>query len=255
MGNGRSFWITAERAAEMQGELLLRIEDIDQARCSPDSVQSLLDDFNWMGLTWNHEISYQSQRAPLYLKAWQELKDAGFIYPCDKSRKDVANATIAPHPEDNAEALFPAAWRKDTATSNAYDKPDGINWRFSVPDGRVVRFVDIRLGEQSFEAGTDFGDFIIWRRDNLPAYELAVVVDDAAQQITEVIRGEDLLLSTARQILLYEALREKVPDFYHLALVKDEQGRRLAKRHDALSMKSLREEGRDFKDCLKELHV
>ena len=255
MGNGRSFWLTAQRTKEMHGELLLRIEDLDQARCNPESVQSLLDDFKWMNISWDGEVVYQSQRQALYLAAWQKLKKAGVIYPCDKSRKDIANATVAPHAEDNAETPFPTAWRNGPCASAAYEKPEGINWRFSVPDGRIVAFEDTRLGKQSFEAGKDFGDFFMWRRDNIPAYELAVVVDDAAQDITEVIRGEDLLLSTARQILLYEALGEKAPNFHHLSLVRDEHGERLAKRHDALSMKTLREAGKAFQDCLKGLYV
>jgi len=112
-----------------------------------------------------------------------------------------------------------------------------------VPDGEEVCFTDLHLGAQRIIAGKDFGDFIVWRRDDVPAYQLAVVADDAAMGITEVVRGEDLLKSTARQILLYRALGLAIPDFYHCDLVRDEGGVRLAKRHDSLSIRKLREMG------------
>jgi glutamyl-tRNA synthetase len=118
-----------------------------------------------------------------------------------------------------------------------------VNWRFRVPDGEEVCFTDLRLGPQRFVAGRDFGDFIVWRRDDVPAYQLAVVVDDAAMRITEVVRGADLLKSTARQLLLFRALELPAPDYYHCDLVRDEAGVRLAKRHDALSIRKLRETG------------
>ncbi len=121
--------------------------------------------------------------------------------------------------------------------------PVGVHWRFRVADGEEIRFTDLHLGPQCFVAGRDFGDFIVWRRDDVPAYQLAVVVDDAAMQITEVVRGADLLKSTARQILLYRALTLPIPEFYHCDLVRDEVGERLAKRHDALNIRKLRELG------------
>jgi glutamyl-tRNA synthetase len=126
-------------------------------------------------------------------------------------------------------------------------KPETPNpkpsWRFRVPDGRKVSFHDGQLGPQTFVAGADFGDFVVWRNDDLPAYQLACVVDDAAMGITEVVRGADLLASTARQLLLYEALGLKAPAFYHCSLMTDERGVRLAKRHDALSLRVLRGRG------------
>jgi glutamyl-tRNA synthetase len=153
------------------------------------------------------------------------------------SRKELSEVTQAPH-ENNDEPLYSGKCRgqKLKATS-----PAGVNWRFRVPDDRVIRFEDGKQGKQAFEAGKDFGDFVVWRRDDVPAYQLAVVVDDAAMQITEVVRGEDLLKSTARQILLFEALGIKPPNYYHSDLVTDEQGMRLAKRQDALSLRALRE--------------
>jgi glutamyl-tRNA synthetase len=118
-----------------------------------------------------------------------------------------------------------------------------VNWRFRVPDGEEILFTDANLGPQRYVAGQDFGDFLVWRRDDVPAYQLAVVVDDAAMRITEVVRGADLLKSTARQLLLIRALGYPTPEYFHCELVRDESGVRLAKRHDALSIRSLRESG------------
>ncbi len=118
-------------------------------------------------------------------------------------------------------------------------------WRFRVPEDRVVTYVDGQFGPQTFVAGRDFGDFVVWRNDDLPAYHLACVVDDALMGITEVVRGADLLPSTARQILLFEALGAPVPDFLHCPLITDANGMRLAKRHDALSLRALRAQGEE----------
>jgi glutamyl-tRNA synthetase len=121
------------------------------------------------------------------------------------------------------------------------EKPDGSNWRFRVPDGQAIEFVDGNLGPQRLVAGRDFGDFVVWRRDGGPSYQLACVADDAAMRITEVVRGADLLMSTARQILLNRALGFDDPAWYHCRLLVDDHGRRLAKRHDALSLRALRQ--------------
>jgi glutamyl-tRNA synthetase len=118
-----------------------------------------------------------------------------------------------------------------------------VSWRFRVPDGELISFVDANLGPQHFVAGEDFGDFVVWRHDNVPSYRLAVVVDDAAMHITEVVRGADLLISTARQMLLYLALGLPSPGFYHCPLLTDDSGGRLSKRHDALSLRALRAGG------------
>jgi glutamyl-tRNA synthetase len=181
----------------------------------------------------------------------------GAIYPCTCSRKDVALATGAPNDGDD-EPIYSGKCRpsdslpedsqlrlagRTNASAPTQDVPAGVNWRFRVPDAAEVCFTDLHLGPQRIVAGQDFGDFIVWRRDDVPAYQLAVVVDDAAMGVTEVVRGADLLKSTARQILLYRALRLAVPDFYHCDLVRDEAGIRLAKRHDSLSVRTLRELG------------
>ena len=160
------------------------------------------------------------------------------MFPCTCSRRDVALAALAPHAED-AETIYPGTCRSRTLPQASTP----ISWRFRVTDGEAVSFTDGALGEQIFVAGRDFGDFVVWRRDDAPAYELAVVVDDAAMQITEVVRGADLLVSTARQILLNRALGLPTPDFFHCPLVLDDQGRRLAKRHEAASLAQLRAAG------------
>jgi glutamyl-tRNA synthetase len=121
--------------------------------------------------------------------------------------------------------------------------PNGFNWRFRVPDGEAVEFVDRNMGPQRFVAGEDFGDFVVWRRDGAPSYQLACVADDAAMGITEVVRGADLLKSTARQILLNRALGYRDPAWFHCRLVVDHNGRRLAKRHDSLSLHAMRQRG------------
>jgi glutamyl/glutaminyl-tRNA synthetase len=186
-------------------------------------------------------------------------------HPCDKN-KNVARmghpmheaaGTEHPvhgkdenHPLDD-EPIYPGTCRPAqrespqilAASGSGFDKPDGRNWRFRVPDGEAVEFEDLNLGPQQFVAGRDFGDFVVWRRDGVPSYQLACVADDNAMRITEVVRGADLLTSTARQILLYRALGLEIPAWFHCRLVVDKNGRRLAKRHDALSLRTLRQRG------------
>lgn len=235
----------------------------------------------------------QSQRMALYLAAWGRLVRGGYLFPCRCSRKDIEAAASAPHehsehsdrtdPADRAgraaasgeletddEPVYAGTCRPDTIggaqdrplhvfkPSVGPESPNGVAWRFRVPDGEVIEFEDRNLGRQRFVAGEDFGDFVVWRRDGNPAsartgsgvpysgapsYQLACVVDDAAMRITEVVRGADLLKSTARQILLNRALGYIDPAWYHCRLVVDGQGRRLAKRFDALSVLALRERG------------
>ena len=141
------------------------------------------------------------------------------------------------------ELPYPGTCREKIATAKDYDSPAGVSWRFRVPDGETISFDDGYFGHQEFVAGRDFADFLLWRRDDIPAYQLAVVVDDDAMQITEVVRGADLLKSTARQLLLVRALGYSTPEYFHCPLLRDEKNVRLAKRHDALSLRKLREQG------------
>lgn len=214
----------------------------------------MLEDMRWLEIEWQEgpdcDGGYgpylQSQRRGLYLEIWKRLRDGGFVYPCTCSRKDLAQSATAPNDADD-EPIYPGKCRART-DALTFEIPAGVNWRFRVADGEAALFVDHNLGPQTYIAGRDFGDFIIWRRDDVPAYQLAVVADDHAMEVTEVVRGADLLKSTARQLLLYRALGWEAPEFFHCELVKDKAGNRLAKRHDSLSIRSLRERGCSAQD-------
>ncbi len=249
VGHARTFWTAAKRARERQGTLILRNEDLDPQRSRAEFVTAMIEDLRWLGIRWSEGPDCggpfgpysQSERRSFYLEAWRRLRDGGFIYPCTCSRKDLAQAASAPNESDD-EPVYPGRCRERTDAAS-FGEPAGVNWRFRVPDGEEVAFLDLNLGLQKYVAGRDFGDFLIWRRDDVPAYQLAVVVDDAAMEITEVVRGADLLKSTARQLFLIRALAYPTPDYFHCELVRDTAGVRLAKRHDALSIRSLRESG------------
>lgn len=256
-GHARTFWIAAQRAQERNGTLILRNEDLDPQRCRAEFVAAMYEDLHWLGIHWRegpdcggpYAPYSQSERGLQYLKAWQQLRDSGWIYPCTCSRKDLAAAATAPNDFDD-EPIYPGRCRARTDATD-FEMPQGVNWRLRVPTGDVIAFTDLRLGAQSFVAGRDFGDFVVWRRDSVPAYQLAVTVDDALMDITEVVRGADLLKSTARQILLFRALGYSEPDYYHCELVRDANGLRMAKRHDAASIRHLRAMGRTPEDVLQ----
>jgi glutamyl-tRNA synthetase len=249
IGHARTFWTAQQRARAAGGVLVLRNEDLDRARSKPEFVDAMMEDLRWFGFDWREGPDVggpfapynQSERYPLYRGALEKLERGGFIYPCICSRKDLQTAVRAPHAEDDNEPIYPGTCRDLRGDQNGSRK---FCWRFRVPDGESISFMDGNLGPQQFVAGKDFGDFVVWRTDDVPAYQLACVVDDAAMQITEVVRGADLLVSTARQLLLYRAMDFTPPEFYHCALVMDESGVRLAKRHDALSLRRLREMGK-----------
>ncbi|HEX7632010.1 MAG TPA: tRNA glutamyl-Q(34) synthetase GluQRS [Lacunisphaera sp.] len=246
LGHAKTFWVAQERARAAGGKLLLRNDDLDTARCRAEFVTAMQEDLRWFGLAWQEPMISQSERIPLYRAALARLHAAGCIFPCHRSRKDVLAAVGAPHEGDeNDEPLYPAEFRPPAGTALApLTNPIAVNWRFRVPDGETLTFTDGRFGPQQAVAGRDFGDFLVWRKDDAPSYQLACVVDDAAMGITEVVRGADLLKSTFRQLLLYRALGLTTPAFYHCPLVTDHLGVRLAKRHDALSLRALRDQGR-----------
>ncbi len=249
IGHARTFWIAAQRAKSQNGTLILRNEDLDPQRRRPEFVSAMFEDLNWLGIQWSEGPDCggpygpysQSERRDFYVEAWQRLRETGLIFPCTCSRRDLAQSASAPNNESDDEPLYPGTCRE--RTPDPYSSPAGVNWRFRVPDSEAIPFNDLNLGPKRYIAGKDFGDFLIWRRDDVPAYQLAVVVDDAAMHITEVVRGADLLKSTARQILLFRALHLQIPEYFHCELVRDQQGVRLAKRHDALSIRHLREQG------------
>src|SRR3954447_10233861 len=249
LGHATTFLRAQERARHAGGKVILRIEDLDPARCRPEFSEAIIEDLGWFGLSWDEgpdlggtfQPYRQSERREFYRKALAALQAAGLVYPCYCSRKDVAAASLAPH-DEHEEPIYPGTCRRH-AGSISPSSGANVNWRFRVPDGEQISFVDVRLGRQRAVAGLHFGDFIVWRRDHVPAYQLAVTVDDAAMQISEVVRGEDLLISTFRQLLLYRSLNLQLPKFFHAPLIRDESGRRLAKRHAPLSLRALRQSG------------
>ncbi len=271
VGHARTFWTAFQRARETGGTLIMRMEDLDPDRCRPAYADAALEDLRWLGIRWQEGPDkggpfapyLQSKRRAIYLGAWRKLLRTGRLFPCRCSRKDLETALGAPHERVQTaggggkfdtlddEPLYPGTCRRFMGgtpqlpgpTASVFEDPGGTNWRFRVPDGEAIEFVDRNLGPQRFVAGVDFGDFVVWRRDGVPSYQLACVADDAAMGITEVVRGADLLKSTARQVLLYRALGLPAPAWYHCRLVVDHNGRRLAKRHDALSLRALRQRG------------
>ena len=238
LGHAMTFWRAQERCRERKGEMILRIEDLDRDRCRPEFSDAIEEDLPWFGLRWDEGPHLQSERVQLYREAFERLRASGDVYACRCSRRDVMSAAGAPHNEHD-EPVYPGTCREKNLD------PTNANWRFRVPDGEVMRFTDENLGPQTATAGQDFGDFLVWRKDDVPAYQLAVVVDDAAMKITEVVRGADLLVSTFRQLLIYRALGFAAPGFFHAPLITDENGRRLAKRHASLSLRALCESGAD----------
>ncbi len=262
LGHAMTFWRAQERARAASGKLILRIEDIDRGRCRAEYTDAMFEDLRWFGLEWDEGPDVggpfapyvQTKRRAFHLEALQKLHAGNFIYPCLCSRKDVLSAATAPH-DENEEPIYPGTCRPTCSALSGTPAPGpqqrvnfpgsslSAHWRFRVSDGEQLSFVDERLGPQTAIAGRDFGDFIVWRRDNVPAYQLAVVVDDAGMQVSEAVRGEDLRVSTFRQLLLYRALDLQPPKLFHAPLILDGSGRRFAKRDVAVSLRALRATG------------
>jgi glutamyl/glutaminyl-tRNA synthetase len=249
LGHARTFWTAYERARAHNGTLIFRNEDLDPDRCRPEFAAAAIEDLRWLGIAWRegpdiggpHAPYAQSERLAYYREILERLHAADAIYPSPHSRKDVQEALLAPH---DAEPIFPVQLRPPPDAGRDSIARGEVNWRFRVPDGEIIAFTDLRLGRIDCIAGRDFGDFLVWRKDGYPSYELAVTADDHAMEITEIVRGEDLLTSTARQLLLYHALDWNPPAFYHCPLLSDAAGKRFAKRNDAMSLRSLRDAGR-----------
>jgi glutamyl-tRNA synthetase len=211
----------------------------------------MYEDMHWLGLRWDegpdvggpHAPYTQSERLPIYREAFERLRASGFLFPCTCSRKDVLAAAGAPHGNDD-EPVYPG-----TCRSLMVAPSEMVNWRFRIPDGALLDFIDGNLGPQRAVAGVDFGDFLVWRKDDLPSYQLACIVDDALMQITEVVRGADLVSSTFRQLLLFRALGFAAPSYFHCPLVLDEAGHRLAKRDASTTLRGLRASGATAETC------
>jgi glutamyl/glutaminyl-tRNA synthetase len=256
LGHARTFWTAAQRARSASGILWLRDEDLDPQRSRAEFAHSMREDLRWLGITWNAEMR-QSERLRFYADAMEQLVRGGFVYACQCSRKDLQLAVQAPNDDDD-EPVYSGRCRPAAIKAGSEVRAH-TNYRFRVPDGEAVSFVDGQAGPQTFRGGcgngVDFGDFLVWRKDGLPSYQLACVVDDAATDITEVVRGRDLLRSTARQILLQRALGLPTPQYFHCELMRDQSGARLAKRHDALSLRSLRAAGCTPAEVLARLNL
>jgi glutamyl-tRNA synthetase len=245
LGHARTFLVAWWRARNVGGRLLMRLEDLDGPRAKPELSAAALRELAWLGLDWDGPDYVQSTGLAKISAAAQTLEERGLAYACVCSRGDVLSVQSAPQLGDT-EPRYPGTCREKFASVTAAvaetGKPAGL--RLLVPDGQVT-VKDELLGERSFDVQNEVGDFLITKRDGAPAYQLSVVVDDARQGVTEVVRGEDLFASAARQRLLQQALGLPAVRYVHAPLVLDETGRRLAKREDDLSLQELREGGTD----------
>jgi glutamyl-tRNA synthetase len=233
LGNARTVLINWWLAKQNAWEILLRKEDLDGPRIKPGADRQAMDDLQWLGIDWDRGPVYQSPRADLYRAAAQRLLASGRAYPCICTRREVELAASAPHAEDGA-AVYPGTCRGKYASMHDAERAAGRVpvVRFAVPD-EPIEFTDTFKGPCRFEPAKELGDFVILKADGTAAYQLAVVIDDAEMNVTDIVRGDDLLDSTPRQILLYRALGldGRIPRYTHLPLVVGTDGRRLAKRH------------------------
>jgi glutamyl-tRNA synthetase len=258
LGNARTALLSWLAARAAGGAYALRVEDLDGPRVRPGLEARILSELRWLGLDWDEGPDVggpaapyrQSERLPRYAEALDRLRAEGRVYPCFCSRAEIAAAAQAPHGEGDDGPRYPGTCAglgaAEIARRAAVRLPA---WRFRVAPGAVA-FEDGVHGRQAVDVAAATGDFVVARADGIPAYQLAVVVDDAAMGITDVVRGDDLLPSTGRQLLLYAALGVAPPRFAHVPLVLDEDGARLAKRHGALSVGELRERGADPREVV-----
>jgi glutamyl-tRNA synthetase len=240
LGHARTFVLAWLHVRSRGGELCLRLEDLDASRCRPEHVDGVKRDLEWLGLDWDGPVVTQASRIDELRAAATRLQASGLAYACVCTRADSRGAVSAP--QRGAEELRYAGTCRDAVIPEPGTRAFAL--RFRVPDGPVA-FVDGIAGAHSMDVASEVGDFMIQNRAGVPSYQLAVVVDDAAQGINEVFRGDDLLSSTPRQILLLRALGLPLPRWYHAPLVLDATGRRLAKRSDDLSLEALRSMGVD----------
>jgi glutamyl-tRNA synthetase len=268
MGNLRTALLAWLFARSTHGQFILRVEDLDQPRIRPGATQKMLADLHWLNLDWDegpdcggpYAPYTQGERLHIYQHYLQQLQHAGFIYPCYCSRAEIAQATqIASAPQQGAEdgLRYPGTCRSLTSTQRKHYEAQGRrpSLRFRVSDDRSITFHDLLVGDYTQHVQYTVGDFIVQRSDGIFAYQFAVVVDDALMHINQVVRGTDLLSSTARQILLYEALGFPVPTFAHVPLMLNEQGQRLAKRQHSAGLTPLINAGKSPQAVITELAV
>lgn len=239
VGNARTYLIAWLSARAQGGTVGLRIEDIDTGRNKPGAAEQAVDDLHWLGLDWDIGPVVQTQRLAEHEAALERLKQLELVYPCTCTRGDVAAAASAPHADHEGPTYPGTCAHRSAADAATLDRP--YAWRFRATDSPA--FADGFLGEVHVDLRQVGGDFVVWRSAGSPAYQLAVVVDDAAMGVTEVIRGDDLIPSTPRQLLIYRALGPAPPRFAHVPMVVGEDGRRLAKRHGDTRLAALRDAG------------
>lgn len=237
LGNARTFLVNWALARQSGWRVVLRIEDLDTPRTKPGADRQAIADLRWLGMDWDEGPVYQAADLRPYRAALDELRGRGLVYGCTCSRSDIARAQSAPHVDEH-ELRYPGTCR-DAGRLDG----DDLCWRLRTAD-EPVAFDDALAGPQAFNVQQQVGDFVLWTRQGLPAYQLAVVVDDARQGVTHVVRGDDLLRSTARQRLLYRLLQlTPLPTYLHLPLVIGSDGRRLAKRHGDTRVAAYRDAG------------
>lgn len=246
LGNARTFLINWALARRNGWHIVLRIEDLDTPRVKPGVIDLTIDLLAWLGIDWDEGPYIQSATPQPHVEAMQMLAAKGLAYPCDLTRTQIEAAASAPQ-EGSGEVHFPASMRPACMPGTFTD--DASSWRFAAGEGVWIEFDDLFAGHQRHRPAATIGDFILWtRRDALKpgqaAYQLAVVVDDARQGVTHIVRGDDLLDSAARQLLLYRALGLlNKPCYYHLPLVRGTDGKRLAKRHGDTRLDTYRAQG------------
>jgi glutamyl-tRNA synthetase len=251
LGHARTFLLAWLAIRSQNGRVILRIEDLDAGRVRAGAAEGTLTDLQWLGLDWDEgpdlggpsKPYVQSERMVGYQTSLDRLKAMGLVYPCTCTRADIERAASAPHPEDEG-PTYPGTCANRSAEDAASLGGRPFAWRFRVSD-REVGWLDLFQGERTIDPRRLGGDFVVARSGVGPSYQLAVVHDDATMGVSQVIRGDDLVPSTPRQILLYQALGWKPPSFGHVPLAVGTDGRRLAKRDGSLKLATLRERGVD----------
>jgi glutamyl-tRNA synthetase len=244
LGNARTFLINWAMARNLGWRIVLRIEDLDLTRVRSGAAEQAIDLLQWLGLDWDEGPLWQSHDLEPYRHAMNTLALRKMVFACARTRKDIERAASAPNLGEG-ETRFPPELRPPDSSEHRdawrFDRADS-NYRFVVPDERIT-IGDHLAGASTHDPFSKCGDFIVWTRLGVPAYQLAVVVDDARQGVTDVVRGDDLLPSAARQTLLYRALSFAPPQWWHLPLVLGDDGRRLAKRHGDTHLQAFRSAG------------
>lgn len=234
-GHARTFQIAWGRARERKGKIIFRNDDLDRSRSRKEFTSAAMKDLRAMGINWDEGPDCggtyypynQSERSTSYINTLFTLAEQGLVYPCNKTRKEIQKQGV--ENRFNIECLFPQKFQPEQKIFSRNEVKLNTNWRFRTKHGEIVKFTDTQNGEQSFRVGQDFADFLVWRKDGYAAYELATVVDDYHMEITEVVRGDDLLISSARQCLLFDALGWERPNFYHCKLLLGLDGEKLSK--------------------------